>query len=90
MHEDGGEKALCGRVPMEGLIPRLRFLCGGVWLFRRSVWCFTGGLLENLYCVVPEVLFCVVLPEVRGCTPEFSFVVGSCSQRPRFRTSPWL
>ena len=27
-----GEKALCGRVPMEGPIPRLRFLCGGVLL----------------------------------------------------------
>ena len=29
--------------------------------------CFTGGLLE--------VLCCVVIPEVRGCTPEFSLIV---------------
>ena len=31
------------------------------------------------------VLLCVVIPEVRECILEFSFVVGSCSKRPRFR-----
>ena len=39
--------------------------------------------------VTPEVYlrFYVVLSYRRfeGCTPEFPFVIGSCSQRPRFR-----
>ena len=46
-------------------------------------------VLEVLCCVILEVYLkvslCAVIPEVRGCTLEFSFVVGSCSQRPRFR-----
>ena len=25
------------------------------------------------------MLCCVVIPEVRECTPEYSFVIGSCS-----------
>ena len=32
-------EVFCDRVPMEGLIPRLRFLCGGVLLYQRSVCC---------------------------------------------------
>ena len=94
LYEDVGEKALRGRVPMEGLIPISRFWGGGVLLYRRSgvdyvrvfvvipeVCCYIGGLWFYL-----EVLSCVVIPDVRGCTPEFSFVVGSCcSQGPRFR-----
>ena len=55
--------------------------------FRGCVF-FTRGLLEVLCCFTEgllEILCCVVIPEVRGWTPEFSFLVGSCSQRPRFR-----
>ena len=73
LYEDVGEKALWGRVPMEGLIPRLRFCVGGccctgglfVVLPEVYVLCCTGGLLGVLFCA-----------EVRGYTPELSFIKG--------------
>ena len=40
LYQDVGEEALCGRVPMEGLIPRLRFLYKGWWLYWRSFYSF--------------------------------------------------
>ena len=49
MYEHVEEKALRGRIPMEGLIPKLRFFCVGGY-------CCTGGVF-----VVLEVLCCGAL-----------------------------
>ena len=52
LYKDVGEEALRGRVPMKGLIPIIRFLCGGVLLLREGFCCFTGGSHEGVVVIL--------------------------------------